>query len=119
MVSLQTVQYSCSVLKAAHELRQWNVQLGRDLVKLPARILQRETILLGNEMQVPVGPDADWTKAFRNNSMYTKGHLTKWVCICPRQFMRDAETFVGNLRRVSSGMKMQMDQPQWCVLVRM
>lgn len=96
---------------AAQELKQWNVQLGRDLVRFPARIVQRETIILGNEVNYPVGPDADWTKSFRNNSMYTKGHLSKWVCICPRQFMRDAEGFIAALRKVASGMKMQMEHP--------
>lgn len=99
------------MFKAAQELKQWNVQLGRDLVRFNGRILQRETIFLGNEVQVPVGPDADWTKAFRNTAMYTKGQLTNWVCICPRQHMRDAENFVAALIKVSTAMRMKVEPP--------
>lgn len=46
-------------------------------------------------------------------NVYKRGVLGKWVCICSRQFMRDAENFIGSLIiKVALGMRMSIEPPR-------
>lgn len=74
-------------------LREWNMSLDPNLVEFTARELPPEKIVF-NERETMGSQDADWTRDFRNNQLYTVVPLTNWHLICTKRQQREAHDFV-------------------------
>uniref|UniRef100_A0A1B6F8K3 Piwi domain-containing protein n=2 Tax=Cuerna arida TaxID=1464854 RepID=A0A1B6F8K3_9HEMI len=100
------------------EFADWNLKLSKELVKVPARIIDAEKIVLGNEITVHSGDECDWTRHLRSNPMFTmpKEGLSRWVIIFPGKVGRDAESFVNTLISAGKGMKFFISQPEYMEL---
>lgn len=104
--------------KVRQEFTSWQLRLAEQLVNVPARILQPESIVLGNNKTVPSGDDCDWTRHLRSNPMFVmpQGGLARWVIMFPSRVGRDAEVFVDNLRKAGKGMSFMVAQPEYVEL---
>lgn len=103
---LTTCQNSAAVL------REWNLELDRELVKIPARVLPPPNILFGNERKVPTDKRADWTSAFRDNSLFHSIELKRWFVIATPNAMGQTEMFVQALQKASNGMRFHIANPK-------
>lgn len=56
--------------------------------------------------------EADWSREFRNISMYNSQHLKNWVLIVPQRKRREADDFIGILQRAGNGMRYEVGKPQ-------
>ncbi|XP_055386679.1 protein aubergine-like [Condylostylus longicornis] len=97
-------------------LNTWKLSLDKHLVELPGRILQSEDIFFGNNARVKTGPEADWTREFRGNSMFVCAILKRWYVIVPTRSQREASDFVRAIIKVAAGMKMQISDPRTITL---
>lgn len=93
-------------------LGSWDMTLDKNLVELPGRILKQENIVFGNGKRVPAGEEADWTREFRNNSMFLSVALRKWCVVVPQRSTREAREFIRCIRQAAQGMRMEMEEPQ-------
>lgn len=55
--------------------------------------------------------EADWSREFRNVSMFTSQHLRNWVVIVPQCKHREAEDFIDILQRAGIGMRYEIARP--------
>ncbi|XP_053677649.1 protein aubergine-like [Anopheles nili] len=95
----------------------WKTELDRRLVEVPARTLKQERIMFNpNDEGVPAGPDAEWTQAFRNQSMFKTVPLQRWYVICESGKETLVKDFLGCLVQAGRGMRFQISQPQICTL---
>lgn len=62
--------------------------------------------------RVPAGEEADWTREFRNNSMFLSVALRKWCVVVPQRSTREAREFIRCIRQAAQGMRMEMEEPQ-------
>lgn len=67
------------------ELDQWNLKLSNQLLDIPARILNKELIFLGQEYSVSAGKHADWAKQLHDKRLYDPKKLNYWVVIHARK----------------------------------
>ncbi|XP_050090510.1 protein aubergine-like [Anopheles aquasalis] len=88
----------------------WKTELDRRVVELPARIIDSEFIMMSK--QVPVGFDADWSKAFRDNRMFKSIALKRWFLVCEPSKQRMVEDFVTAMLQVAPPMGFQLDRPE-------
>ncbi|KAF7997591.1 hypothetical protein HCN44_006162 [Aphidius gifuensis] len=93
------------------EFRQWNLQLEKELITVPARVLDEAKIIFANNNSVGAGQGADWTNAFRNNGLLQPAPLNDWVVLVPEKLARDARSFVQNMQR--SLKNFQMRDPRY------
>uniref|UniRef100_A0A1A9W0S0 Piwi n=1 Tax=Glossina brevipalpis TaxID=37001 RepID=A0A1A9W0S0_9MUSC len=94
-------------------LREWNMNLDRELVELPGRILEPQRIVFQNHAKVSSGDNADWTRSFRDHGLFTtptRG-LERWSAISPTRASREIRSFVETLIRAARGMNMKIDRP--------
>ncbi|XP_055323202.1 piwi-like protein Siwi [Sitodiplosis mosellana] len=96
-------------------LRDWDLDLDRDLVDVPARQLPAEEIQLGQNAKVRADHQASWTNALQGrNSMFSSERLAdkQWAVVVPQSLQRDGQAFIQCLRDVSNGMAFQVGEPQ-------
>ncbi|XP_037029496.1 protein aubergine-like [Bradysia coprophila] len=93
-------------------LKEWNFTLDKNMVQVNGRQLANEKIVFGNNKTAVTNHEADWSREFRNISMYTSQHLKNWVVIVPQRKRREAEDFIGILQRAGSGMRYEVVKPQ-------
>ncbi|XP_054281623.1 piwi-like protein Siwi isoform X2 [Macrosteles quadrilineatus] len=101
--------------RVQQEFQEWNLKLNDRLVEIPGRVLPPEGIVLGNNMTVPSGDEADWTKSLRSNPMFVmpQGGLSRWAIIVPSRSIHDGRSFVDTLKQAARGMKFMMSDPIW------
>lgn len=63
-------------------------------------------------LRVPANADADWSRDFRNVTMFTSQHLKNWILIVPTRKAREAQDFLGILQRAAQGMRYEVAKPQ-------
>lgn len=103
---LQQTEQSTQVLK------DWQMSLDTRLVEFPGRVLKKQTIKFGNNATVLPDDTLDWTRAFRNNSMYTSSDLKNWHIIVPSKALRETEQFCQTLQQAARGMRFTISPPQ-------
>ncbi|XP_074036820.1 piwi like RNA-mediated gene silencing protein aubergine isoform X2 [Leptinotarsa decemlineata] len=86
------------------ELRNWDLNLAKDLIRFQGRSLQQETILGGGNAKYFSGQKADWTRDLRVSPMISPAEFKKFVVICPAKFKRGCQDFLYQLKRAASGM---------------
>ncbi|EDW76026.2 uncharacterized protein Dwil_GK14888 [Drosophila willistoni] len=94
-------------------LKSWNIDLDVALVEIPARVLQPERILFGNQARFMCDHRADWSFEFRKNSMFSHMDIKRWYVITPQRHKREAQDFVKLCIRAASGMKMLIAEPRY------
>lgn len=71
------------------EFREWNMELERDLLRVPGRLLPRETILYGCGASSEVGPNGEWTRDLRDNKFFCAARIQKWWIVAPERLVRE------------------------------
>lgn len=92
-------------------MREWNMSLDQTLVEFTGRELPPEKIVFATR-EMDGNREADWTKDFRNNSLYTAVPLTNWHCIAPPRGVREATNFVKILQDAVKNMGFQISNPK-------
>ncbi|KAF7996956.1 hypothetical protein HCN44_002602 [Aphidius gifuensis] len=85
--------------KVVTEFREWQLELERQLVSIPARVLGETKVFFANQIAIGAGQNADWTNAFRNNGLIEPVSLTDWVVIVPDKLMDQCRDFVRIMQR--------------------
>lgn len=93
-------------------LAAWNLNLDKNLVEFSGRILSPEAIVFGGGKRVSAGEQADWTREFRNVSMFNAVELTRWFVLVPSRNQNETTEFVKCIRRVAGGMRMNIADPK-------
>ncbi|XP_030381506.1 protein aubergine-like isoform X2 [Scaptodrosophila lebanonensis] len=94
-------------------LKSWNIDLDKNLVEVPARVLMPERIHFGNQKQYLCDHRADWTGEFRNNAMFRHVNIKRWIVITPNRNLRETQHFVKLCIRAAAGMKMMISEPRY------
>ncbi|KAK0175566.1 hypothetical protein PV327_009306 [Microctonus hyperodae] len=97
------------------EFTQWDLNLARQLVDVPARILDSETIMFARR-GVPAGDKADWTPQLRNSPLLVTAKLKDWFCVVPDRVAAEAQDFIKGLIRAAGGMEFQIEKPNFVQL---
>lgn len=90
----------------------WNMKLDTNLVEIPGRILPRQKIVFGNQRKVNCDRNADWTREFRNTTMYSHVDIKRWYVVVPRRNLREVQDFVKMCIRAAGSMKMHISEPR-------
>ncbi|XP_035789141.1 protein aubergine-like [Anopheles albimanus] len=88
----------------------WKTELDRRIVELPGRILESEIVTMAKD--VPVGSDADWSKALHDNRMFKSSALKRWFLVCEANKQRMVEDFVAAMMKVAPRLGFQLGQPE-------
>jgi aubergine-like protein len=101
-----------STPESVENLREWNFTLDKNMVQVNGRQLPNEKIVFGAAKTAVTNQEADWSREFRNITMFTSQHLKNWVVIVPQRKRREAEDFIGILQRAGNGMRYEVVKPQ-------
>ncbi|XP_055839653.1 protein piwi [Episyrphus balteatus] len=95
-------------------LSDWNMKLDRNMVEIKGRVLEPQNIVFFDKRKVTAGEQADWTRSFRDNAMFTTPSrgLDRWAVVAPNRSSRDVRNFVDSLIRAASGMQFQIRRPR-------
>ncbi|KAL0280141.1 UNVERIFIED_CONTAM: hypothetical protein PYX00_001523 [Menopon gallinae] len=94
------------------EFKHWDMTLDKDLVRIPARELDPENIVVGGGVKFSSGPDSDWTKKLRSGPMLKNGTVNEWAVIVPGRMRGELLPFLDSLKRASSGMDFMLPPPK-------
>ncbi|XP_030382857.1 protein aubergine-like [Scaptodrosophila lebanonensis] len=94
-------------------LRSWNLDLDKNLVEIPARVLMPEKIFFGNQKHYTCDNRADWTGEFHKTAMYGHVDIKRWIVITPKRSLRETQDFVKLCIRAAAGMKMTISEPRY------
>ena len=78
-----------SVPNVVQEFTNWRLELERNLVSIPARVLPCEVINFGDRIKSKVNNVADWTNDMKKKTLIKCGRLDDWVCLVPGKFRRE------------------------------
>lgn len=95
--------------KVVNEFRAWQLQLDKQIVNIPARILP-ETKIMFNNGGAMAGQNADWTNEFRNYGLIEPAKLDEWVVIVPEKLARDARVSIYQNYLIYLGIKQSFIQ---------
>ncbi|XP_037929058.1 protein aubergine-like [Teleopsis dalmanni] len=102
-----------SSAKSSEVLQEWNMKLDNDLLKIPARILPCEKILLGHGVRYICDEKANWTREFRNCSMFCNAEISRWQVILPSRCCRETQLFVQMCIKVARNMSLVVATPKY------
>ncbi|KAH8298095.1 hypothetical protein KR018_006591 [Drosophila ironensis] len=94
-------------------MKSWNIELDRNLVEIPARVLPPERIVFGNGKRYMCDHRADWTAEFRSNSMFSHVDIKRWYVITLRRSLRETQEFIRMCIRTANAMKMVIAEPRY------
>ncbi|KAK4886012.1 hypothetical protein RN001_002283 [Aquatica leii] len=95
-----------------NELKQFDLELARNLVELPGRILPPERIKCGDNIEYVANQEADWTRELRSNPMVSSAPLEMWVVVCNNRLTDKAKSFVQLLIKAARGMRWNLPMPK-------
>lgn len=75
------------------------------------RMLPQEDIVFRDNRKVPAGPNADWSNAFRNESMISAVPLQNWVVLYTRRDQGRAQDFISLMLKICPGIGMLCNPP--------
>jgi aubergine-like protein len=91
--------------------KEWDLKLDSNLIEIVGRELKNENIVFGNGVKVPTDENADWTREFRNNKLFTTVPLARWYVVVPDRNQRETQDFLGCLIDAARGMGFKIEQP--------
>lgn len=99
-----------SMLQSVEVLKNLNLEPGKDLVKVKARVIAPQNIAC-NTYTFNAGPRADWTNALHSTPMYTSATVKSWVIVTPNKFVGDVNKFTLSLKKVSDAESFFLSNP--------
>lgn len=100
------------IFQAVDSLTRWGLSVIDQLVEIKGRHLGFEKIYSSNVANpYNCGPSVEWSRSVRERPMFKTACITKWLIICPNS-VRDIESFVRSLLRVSKLMNFELPTPQ-------
>ncbi|XP_037037430.1 protein aubergine-like [Bradysia coprophila] len=94
-----------------HNFTDWNLVLDKNMVRVVGRQLATEKILFADQKITLSNHEANWSREFRDISMFTSQHLRNWLVIVPQCKRREAEDFISVLQRAGNGMRYEVRRP--------
>lgn len=91
-------------------LNEWNMQLERELMTVPARELPAEPILLGDDQETNATPRGEWMIR-KGSKMYKPVEINRWICIFPESLEHDTESFIRTLKSACAEMSCEIKDP--------
>ncbi|KAJ6638517.1 Protein aubergine, partial [Pseudolycoriella hygida] len=101
--------------ESVENFNEWNFKLDTNFVNVSGRVLPNETILFGKGKSVLTNQEADWSREFRNITMYVAQDCNRWVLIAPNTSSYQApiiKDFLSVLQQASRGMNYRIGDPQ-------
>lgn len=98
--------------EAMAELNQWDMNISQQLVEIPARVLDSETLVGGNQTRYRPDQYADWTKDLRSKPMFLTGKLDRFCVLTPSRCKHSAVSFSQMLSKAAAGMSWRIPQPK-------
>lgn len=92
-------------------LKEWNLTLSNDLVKIKGRVLPSEKVYCNTKFY-DSGENAEWSRHVRSVPMYTSARIQSWIVVYPNQNVNDVRQFVNTLKQVGNGMSFTLSQPE-------
>ncbi|XP_014260031.1 piwi-like protein Siwi [Cimex lectularius] len=96
---------------ARNELETWHLKFSNKMVEFTGRVLENESVVLGNEISVKSDNAADWSRAIRGNGMLQKATFDRWGIIYPRKISRDTQSFIRTLINAANGIRYTIAEP--------
>lgn len=91
-------------------LKDWGMELERELIKVQGRELPRETILFGQQEQTPANEKGEWN--FKAGfEMYRSVSVQRWMCVYPRAMEQEVCAFLKVLDSAGTTMQMEIRKP--------
>ncbi|KAK6628902.1 hypothetical protein RUM43_002719 [Polyplax serrata] len=97
--------------EVAKDLKQWQMKLSKDLIKVTGREFPPETLIGGGQATYSAEIDVDWTRNMRSAPMLKNATFECFVVICPNRLRRDTESFLNVLNKAGMGMRFRIPQP--------
>ncbi|XP_037960423.1 protein aubergine-like isoform X2 [Teleopsis dalmanni] len=91
-------------------LRNFNERLNSSA---KTRILPCEKILLGRGVRYICDGKANWTREFRNCSMFCNAKISRWQVILPSRYCRETQSFVQMCIKVAKNMSLVLVPPKY------
>lgn len=99
------------VFQSITSLKNWNLDLHDELVKMKGRILTSQKVYCNNK-QYDTGSEANWTKHVRSLPMFTSAIIRKWVVLYPQQNDYEVKAFIKTIHQVAKSMAFNIPQPE-------
>lgn len=91
-------------------LKEWKMELDKELVKIPGRELPPEPIIFGGHIEDIANAKGEWV--FRNHTpMYMSRPIIRWVMMFPKSLKVDAENFLEKLKGACKEMSCEIKDP--------
>jgi len=103
--------------EASAHLKGWGLKLSPTPIKLEGRVLEAETLHLGKGFKFRVGAKADWGKESTSHNCLTCVDITNWLVVFVQKNEKEANNFVGLMRKLGPKMGIQVAAPQLGKLV--
>lgn len=94
-----------------NEFRDWNMQLGKNLVQVEGRFLDKEKLVFHNEQTLQLDEKADWDLLVAKCPMLVTVPLKDWVAVVPQKDMSTFQSFLSVLVNGAAKMRFQIDKP--------
>uniref|UniRef100_A0A0A1WMT6 Protein piwi n=1 Tax=Zeugodacus cucurbitae TaxID=28588 RepID=A0A0A1WMT6_ZEUCU len=94
-------------------LNSWSMRLDTNLVEVPGRIIPPCRIVFGGNERYDCNEYADWTREFRNKSMYKNVDIRRWCVIALKRNLTEIQNFVQMCIRAANGMRMRIAVPMY------
>lgn len=101
--------------EAVATLKEWQLGVSKNLVKVKGRILPPEMIFQGQQANVkyPAGTTNDgWTRDMRSKPLLSIAKVNSWSVITPSFLARDTETFLSLITKSGNGVNFNMGNPR-------
>ena len=98
--------------RSRNVFNEWGLNLNAQLVHVPGRILNNETIIFGDGRTATTNQDADWTRDLRSNPFFMSKKLARWYVIVPARLEQTANQFISLLNDAARGMRFEISQPR-------
>lgn len=97
--------------KIVQELFEWNLELDKKLLNVPARVLAPEQLRFGGEVYIK-SLNGDWTKEMQNKRCLVAQQLRTWVLIITERDQHALKKFLDTLTKVSIGVSFRVEPPK-------
>lgn len=96
----------------ATELKRWSIEFDRNLLRIPARVLNNEQIFFKNKKVMSDAASAEWSRDMKQVNMIQAFALTNWVIISSVKTGAQAQEFVKCLLQVGRPLGIDVQPPK-------
>lgn len=94
------------------ELKSWNLNIEKDLIKLTGRELLSEKIKVNVQQEFSVNPrTADWARDMQDKKIMQPVQIKDWLLICVARDTNHARSYVEKLKHVAKQIGMNFGAP--------